>query len=86
MEDASRFLNSYVAPNNLISISIFEDDHPCDNNIYHMVILHKGKCDKVVEKKEIHGDVFSLNFTSSDKGWENMCEDIAKEIERDGFS
>ena len=79
-------MNTYIAPSNLISISIFEDDHPCDNNIYHMVILHKGKGDSVLDKKDIKSDIYKLNFQSFDKGWEEMTEEVAKIIDKEGFS
>ena len=42
IEDTKVYLNSYVAPHNLISISVFEDDHPCPNKFYHAVVMHKG--------------------------------------------
>ena len=86
MEEATAYLNNYVAPNNLISISIFEDDHPCENNIYHIVILHRGKGDVLLDKKDIGGNIYSLKFYTSDKGWEEMCDDALKKIDADGFS
>ena len=86
MEEASGYLNTHISPCNLISISIFEDDHPCDNNIYHMVILHKGRGDNVLEKKDIQGDIYSLKFYTSDKGWQEMGGQILEKMESDGFA
>ena len=31
LKEGEEYLNTYVAPGNLVSISIFEDDHPSDN-------------------------------------------------------
>ena len=79
-------MNQYVSPSNLISISIFEDDHPCENQIYHFVVLHKSRGDTILDKKDIKGDIYKLQFHSIDKGWEELSEEVCKAMDREGFS
>lgn len=40
-EEATNYLNTYIAPHNLVSISVFEDDHPDLKNLHHIVIMHR---------------------------------------------
>ena len=42
LEQARTYLNGFVAPHNLVSLSAFEDDHPCPTKLYHVIVLHKG--------------------------------------------
>lgn len=42
LDQALLYVNTYVTPQNLVSFSVFEDDHPCPNKFYHVVVLHKG--------------------------------------------
>jgi hypothetical protein len=41
--EALHYMNDYVVPSNLVSLSIFEDDHPNPKNFYHAVVYHKGE-------------------------------------------
>ena len=86
MNNAAEYLNTYISPSNLISISIFEDDHPNAHNIYNLVILHKGKGDSPLDKKDIKGDIYSVKFHNFDKGWEHLGEAVIKDIDEGGFT
>jgi hypothetical protein len=69
-------MNTYIQPNLLIGFSIFEDDHPNENKLKQVVILHRGgNDDKPLQKPaEIVGDVFDITFKVTSKGWENLCD------------
>ena len=86
MKTTSDFLNTYVAPANMISFSIFEDDHPCDNNLYHAVVFFKGKADTPLDKKEIQGDIYSLTFEHTSDGWERLGEQVCNVLDEGGFT
>lgn len=65
--DSVNFLNGHVAPHNLVSISVFEDDHPCPNKHYHAVIYYKGDGVTPLNKpKDIQGDIYTLHQFESD--------------------
>lgn len=40
LKEGLEYLNNHVAPHNLVSFSVFEDDHPCPKQQYHLVIYH----------------------------------------------
>jgi len=42
IDEAELYLNSFIAPHQLLGLSIFEEDHPCTNNVFNLVIMHKG--------------------------------------------
>jgi hypothetical protein len=48
--EALAYLNGFVAPASLVSVSVFEDDHPCPANHYHVVVYHKGEGIAPLEK------------------------------------
>jgi len=48
--EALAYLNGHVAPANLVSVSVFEDDHPCPANHYHVVVFHKGESGTPLDK------------------------------------
>jgi len=59
IEKALAYLNLYVAPHNLVSISIFEEDHPSKKQFFNIAVLHKG--DGITPFKrpvEIIGDIY----------------------------
>jgi hypothetical protein len=35
-----------------MGFSIFEDDHPCPNNLFHIAIMHKANDSKPMSKPE----------------------------------
>lgn len=50
LDEAVRYCNTFVNPHNLVSLSIFEDDHPCPKQLNHVVVYHKGQNTKPLEK------------------------------------
>lgn len=52
LHDTMKYLNTYVAPHQLLSLSIFEDDHPNANKLLHSVITHKGDEATPIQKGE----------------------------------
>jgi hypothetical protein len=61
------YLNTYIQPHNFIGISIFEDDHPCPSQFYHVVIIHKAVDDTIPMKKseDIKGNIYKLEILES---------------------
>lgn len=60
LEEATSYLNTFIQPHNVISVSIFEEDHPNKTDSHHISILHTGDDSKPYEKKpEIIGNIFS---------------------------
>ena len=86
LKEGEEYLNTYVAPGNLVSISIFEDDHPSDNQLYHLVILHRGRGDTPIDKKDISGKIYSFEFYNFDNDWKRMCLHAIKQIDEGGFT
>jgi hypothetical protein len=85
-EEARAYLNEYVSPSNLLSYSVFEDDHPCDNQLYHAVAYLKAEPAKPLTKTDdIQGDIYKVkNFTSH--SWENAVEQALGFIEGLGLN
>lgn len=42
LSEALVYLNTFIQPHNLISVSVFEDDHPNADGVYNVAIMHKG--------------------------------------------
>ena len=67
-------MNGHIAPHNLVSISVFEDDHPCPNKHYHLVVYHKGDgIAPLVKPIDIKGEIYSLHQFRSDE-WERVLQ------------
>ena len=66
IDEALKYLNTYIAPHNLISFSIFEDDHPSPERWYHVVLMFRGDGFTPFKRNEnVVGDVYSMsNFRS----------------------
>jgi hypothetical protein len=72
LAEALTYLNTYIAPHNFVSISVFEDDHPCPNNHYHVVIYHKGDgVTPITKPADIQGDIYQMHQFESE-GWETV--------------
>ena len=71
MIEARDYLNAYVAPHNLVNISVFEDDHPCPHKQYHVVVMHKGDgLQPLLKPADIQGDLYDLKTLYGSEGWE----------------
>lgn len=50
LNDINIWLNKHIAPHNLTSISIFEDEHPLEKGVLNAVIVHSGaKPDELID-------------------------------------
>ena len=73
LNEAKTYLNTYVAPHHLVSISVFEDDHPCPDKLFHAVVLHKGSDHNPLQpSSDIHGSLYDLESFTSQEGWEEV--------------
>ena len=52
MSEFCKYLNGHIRPHNLVSISIYEDTHPNNENV-HLSMLHKK--DEILLKQEEGG-------------------------------
>jgi hypothetical protein len=46
LDQVHKFLNDFVAPHNLISVSIWEESHPNENGIIFANVLHSSDEDQ----------------------------------------
>lgn len=84
LNEAVSYLNTYVAPHNLISFSVFEDDHPCPKQLCHAVVYHRGSALKPLAKPaDVQGNIYSLKQTNAD-GWEDAADSAIKLMEKAG--
>ena len=80
------YLNTYIAPHELLSFSIFEDDHPCNNRLCHAVVTHKGSdSTPLIKGEEIKGDVFKLKIYRQNSTWEDLLRLLSSDIEKLGI-
>ena len=71
------FLNNHIAPHELLGFSIFEDDHPCNNKLYHAVIIHKGNGATPLNKgADIKGDIYKLKIYNEDTNWNTIIQHV----------
>ncbi len=74
MNEAIVYLNQHIAPQNFVSFSVFEDDHPCPKNHYHVVVYHKGDGLAPLSKPDdIQGEIYTLHQFEGE-GWENALK------------
>jgi len=72
LDEALTYLNVHIAPHNFVSFSVFEDDHPCPTNHYHVVVYHKGDgLAPLAKPADIQGDIYSLH-RFEEEGWESV--------------
>jgi hypothetical protein len=91
-KDIETFLNKFVAPHQLISISIFEDRHPNKEMIKHCVITHTAGELKEELPGHSKGDIiYKLTYvemgykTSWDEMYGSLCEQVNKVGAEQGF-
>lgn len=85
LEDTVKYLNTYIAPHQLLALSIFEDDHPCDNDLYHSVVAHKGSdATPLVKGEDIKGDIYKLKIYRQNSTWEDILHRVTLDMEHIG--
>lgn len=82
---ASDYLNQFVAPHQLNSISVFEEDHPNAVPHYHAVVFHKGTGEVATVKPEGVSKIYDVKVFIGKQGLENELVSVCKEVERQGF-
>jgi hypothetical protein len=83
-DEARQYLNTFVAPHNLISFSVFEDDHPCPNHFYHVVVMHRGDgLTPIKRNEEIRGDIYQLKteYSKGEESWEHVIQKVCGELD-----
>lgn len=85
IKESLDYLNLYIAPHQLASVSIFEDDHPNDQKLKHVVILHKGNdLTPLVKSEDIKGDLYHSKIYQDTMGWDSLVARICYDIENAG--
>jgi hypothetical protein len=75
----------YIAPHQLSSVSLFEDDHPNDKKLKHIVILHRGNDLAPLDKgNDIKGDLYHVKLYHDTMGWETLVARVCYDIENAG--
>ncbi len=74
LNEALTYINGHVAPTNIVSFSVFEDDHPCPTNHYHVVVYHKGDgLETITKPDDVKGELYQLHQFESDS-WEGVTQ------------
>lgn len=84
LEQAKAYLNEWVAPHNLVSVSVFEEDHPnSTKGIVNVVILQRGAGDKsnASVAADIVGSIYDWKVITNDAGWEVVLSQVAAACE-----
>lgn len=85
LQDTLKYLNTYIAPHHLISVSIMEEDHPNQNRILNAIITHKGEDSYPLSKPEdIQGDIYRHRFYNNQKSWDDIVQKACMDMERQG--
>src|SRR5687768_8893175 len=85
LRDVMKYLNTYIAPHQLISISIFEEDHPNNHGLINAIVTHKGDDSAPLNKPEdIQGDIYRLKFYSQCKSWDEIVQKACNEMDHLG--
>jgi len=91
LDQARAYLNDWIAPHKLVSVSAFEDDHPNTiKQLFHVVVLSRGIINEesVTNKSaggdQIVGSIYNVETIFSDDGWESLlAKAVAKAEVRD---
>ena len=79
------YLDKYVEPHNLVSYSIFEEDHPNAPGLYHSVILFKGNGTNESKKPDDTKTIYQIDLIPGDEGWETLLSVVTYKIDETGF-
>lgn len=86
-------MNEWCAPHRLISVSVFENEHPNTNKVVNIAVLQRGKGDKrnVIEKStpEVVTRIYDFSVSLDNKGWESLIKqatNLAKSFDRSFFT
>ena len=80
LEQARNYLNEWVAPHNLVAVSVFEEDHPNNTkNLVNVVVLQRGTGDKsnASVAADIVGSIYNWKVLTNDASWEVLLSQVA---------
>merc|ERR1712113_71191 len=81
------WMNNYVAPHQLISVSLYEDAHEnVDKGINACIVHTAGASPKQLTENEgvKDGNIYDVQVIMGAEEWENMFESAAKQINKKG--
>ena len=85
LNDTMKYLNTYIAPHQLINVSICEEDHPNQKGLLNAIVTHKGDDGYPLSKPEdIKGDIYRHRFYNNQKSWDDIVQKACMEMERQG--
>jgi hypothetical protein len=83
LQEATAYLNTFIQPHHLISVSIFEEDHPNKTETHHISILHTGDDSKAYEKKpELIGSIFSYVLIEKPLAQEKLLQETCSTLNK----
>jgi hypothetical protein len=70
-EGARLYLDEWVPPHRLVSVSAFEEDHPNTNGTFNVVILVRGSIEKPIQTDSSIGKIYNIvmKSDSAEGGW-----------------
>jgi hypothetical protein len=94
IEKANNFLNEYIAPEEFIGVSIFEDEHPlaereAENGLRNLVIYHTAG-QKITPLKELTQDIIGDIYTITkielpeEKTWDSTYNKVVETMTATG--
>jgi hypothetical protein len=86
MDKARDYMNMYVAPHRLVSVSAFEEDHPNETGVFNVAVLQRGSGSTPNAPAEpIVGGIYSWSVVESSARWDAVLRQAAfKAEQRDG--
>lgn len=83
MDKARDYMNAYVAPHRLVSVSAFEEDHPNETGVFNIAVLQRGSGDRPNAPAEpIVGGIFSWSVVESSATWDSVLRQAAYKAEQ----
>lgn len=83
MDKARDYMNAYVAPHRLVSVSAFEEDHPNETGVFNIAVLQRGLGDRPNAPAEpIVGGIYSWAVVESSGSWDSVLRQAAYKAEQ----
>ncbi len=85
VSEAVEWMNNHLYPNQPVSLSLFEEDHPNEDNEINISVFFTGvEHATVTLKPEIPTPVFRAELIENCNTWEELFESVSKEITKQG--
>ena len=76
IKDATDYMNQWVAPHRLVSVSAFEEDHPNSlSKLFNVVVLQRGNGEKpnsALTQETVIGGIYNWQVIIEENGWNNL--------------